>query len=810
MKNILTEGQTQVYLGGGINPQYGVNTNMPHLNQPPKQIVDIIAALYTGSKKSDAQIIAILVGMGTPQQLAISGLMAYKQLFCSGSMQQENAQSNKFTLVSLYENVVKCLNDLKNIDSDESRVSYSTKNAIRIVESYLPNFPMRFKQGTVNVISEDVENSVNPTLKFKIAKNLHKQLSVINWIKPITNLREFIENVYFQNSFLFKVNESIESIGTPKGRIQENMVASLSSLLRETDEIAKAKFQLILEENPLSTECKEIDKSLKEIQIQVDNMIIENEQPSYNKNENKKNKNTMKFTLVSLYENVTKCIEELKQIASDKSRISYSSEKALGILEMFVNSIQTQSKRFELDDIRDIIENIESTSNPTLKFRIAKNLHSQLSAMFWVQPIQNLREFIESVYASNEFLFRVDEAIQKIENQRGALPISLVESLTLLLDENNDNAKSKFKNIAKKNLWSTECKAIANELLVAESKLIDTSQGKIIKTLSPVLESSDGLSFYLHGKVYTIKGSEITEGTVNDARFYNVIEGLKLFKHDGDSLVTFGESGKTLEYSLKEGTLTLGNVDMTNASIVDLSEALLATNFSGYKNHYKNDVICSFFESIELLHEMDNFTTIQSQEWLNLFLTVIAVDETIFVNKVNPAMQLNEMKKVQSATEAVESVKEFINFDIAPILSERLVSENNSKAIQAVKINAITEKLTFLEEQKQTISDAITKLGSTNELNAAMNLLEGEIRKTEIELSGSYLSEKKVDVNGLVKAWFNNPDEEEQNMRNYIKKNKNAESDILAILTKLTGSMTHQEAGLYFGKLEDMLGKFTI
>ena len=43
------------------------------------------------------------------------------------------------------------------------------------------------------------------------------------------------------------------------------------------------------------------------------------------------------------------------------------------------------------------------------------------------------------------------------------------------------------------------------------------------------------------------------------------------------------------------------------------------------------------------------------------------------------------MSKIDTATETVEIVKEFINFDVSPILSERLLAEDNDKAIEENK-----------------------------------------------------------------------------------------------------------------------------
>ncbi len=315
--------------------------------------------------------------------------------------------------------------------------------------------------------------------------------------------------------------------------------------------------------------------------------------------------------------------------------------------------------------------------------------------------------------------------------------------MTNILKENNEIAKQKFQIIAAKNPWSTDCKAIQNELKIEESQLVDSHTAKIVKTYSPINKSNNGLSFSLHGKTYSIKDGEIKESVVNDTRFYNVLEGLKHFKFDGDNIVTFGENGKTLEYSITEGKLTYGKSDLTNASIIELKEALIATNFSGYRNMWKNDTICRFFESIDSLYEMDNFTTLQSQEFLGLYLTVIAIEENIFINKVNPSMQLNEMIKVETATDAVKIAKDFMNYDISSIFSDKLVAEKSQKAIQEKITSNINDKLTFLEEKKAEIKNAIGQYGKTIELSEALNILEQEIVSNETKLANSYLAEGK-------------------------------------------------------------------
>ena len=85
MEKVIKEGQTQVYADGAIDRQFGINTDAPYLNMPPQQLIDIVGVLFAQSGKtkldgkngkvvesgpmSDSQVLAILVGMGTPQHL---------------------------------------------------------------------------------------------------------------------------------------------------------------------------------------------------------------------------------------------------------------------------------------------------------------------------------------------------------------------------------------------------------------------------------------------------------------------------------------------------------------------------------------------------------------------------------------------------------------------------------------------------------------------------------------------------------------------------------------------------------------------
>ena len=562
MENTTNEGQTQVYTDGGVNPQSGVQTDAPFLNQPRKQLLDIINVLFQQSGRmsdgdkgnkidhsasmTDEQVLAILVGMGIPQQMAMSGISMYRESnkdqsdIYTENNNQKNHNKMNFTLTDLYENVMDSINGLKAMDNDNSRVSYSVKESLTILEEAITAFPMKLKNADLALISEEIEKSTNPNLKFKIARELYTKLSQSTWLNPISELREYIMESYNNAKWEFRISESITRTEMQKGALMESFNSDLVSLLNESD------------------------------------------------------------------------------------------------------------------------------------------------------------------------------------------------------------VKSKFAVIAAKHPWSMDAKAIINEMNAEDQKVASTANGKVVKILSPVLESENGLTFQLHGKNYTYDGKTITEATVTDPRFFDVSEGLKMFTRNGDTLSLHGDNGKTLEYNITEGTLTMGKINLSNVSIIELKESLLATNFSGYRNQWQNDKICKFFESVDLVCELDDFTTIQNQEFADVFLTMIGVQEGIYINKVNPGMKLNEMIKIDTATETVNIVKEFINFDISPILSERLLAENNEKAIEESKRKELTDSLSFLEEKKSEVKAAIKKLGETVELSEALNLIDEELKGKEKELANSYITEKKT------------------------------------------------------------------
>lgn len=656
IKESLVEGQTQVYADGHIDPQYGVNTNAPYLNQPPKQLIDIAMQFYK-SGKSDSQVLAILVGMGIPQQLAIAGITVCKSMMgmqTENNNKQKNHNKMNFTLTNLYENVMKSIDTLTVMKADGSRISYSANTALNILEKSLGAFP-------------------------------HK----------------------FYAEYMAKNNSAGASVAE-------------SGINYQTDKYALVKLG----------EIKGTHNAIPVFVGQSMGVLVET--------------NNDESVLVEKSKRLVNELTTEQRIGSETSyKIIKLTPTKISEITNFVN-YQKLSEDTSIDE--DLV-------NPNLKFKIAKTLHRDLTQYDFLTPVQELRTYIDNLYNSSKLLFRISEAIERNESRKDSLSTALITDLNNTLKESN-NVKDNFVKIATKHPWSSDVKLILNEMAIADKKAASNNAGTVSSVLSPVIENENGLNFFLHGKVYALKEGKVTESVITDQRFFSVLEGLQLFKHINESLIIFGQNNKSLEYNLTEGKLTLGTANLTEFNPSQIKEALLASNFFGYKNIANADKVAKFFESIELLYEMDNFTNITSNEFLSLFLTVISVEEGVWVNKVNLGMRLNEMKFIASATEAVQLVKEFINYDASAILSERLVNEGNRQAAINKIRKTLEERISFLEDKKTSINAAISKIGKSEELDEAINLINTEISKFEKELQTTYsLVEKKTKEDYLNKGF---------------------------------------------------------
>jgi len=79
-----------------------------------------------------------------------------------------------------------------------------------------------------------------------------------------------------------------------------------------------------------------------------------------------------------------------------------------------------------------------------------------------------------------------------------------------------------------------------------------------------------------------------------------------------------------------------------------------------------------------------------------------------------------------------------MKYDATTILQERLKKEGEENAIIESKRNEIKDTLAFLSEKRAEIKEAMQQTNNNEQLQEALKLVDGEIRKFEKELQESY------------------------------------------------------------------------
>ena len=453
-----------------------------------------------------------------------------------------------------------------------------------------------------------------------------------------------------------------------------------------------------------------------------------------------KNDIKMQFTLTELYEKVTKTLEKLQEMKeADAGRVSYTANNAMTVLENTLKQFPVALKNADLQ----MCEEVEKSANPALKFSIAKSLYNQSTLYSWLNPMTEMIGYLDNFYDNAKLAFKVNEAYEAAKKRGGSLYEKLGTDLYNVLSESAENMKNKFLAISTKHPWSPECKSILEDIAKEQQIVHEQRGGKIVKLFSPILTEGNTHTFHLAGRDYTFDGKKVKEAHINNVQYFNVLEGLKLCSYKNGMFTISSQNENDLTINIDEGTINIGDIDLTNASVIEIHEALLGTNFFGYRDAYKIDIVCKLIESFDMVTEMDQFLSINSLIHPSLFLTMISVEEGVYVHRLNGGMQLNEMKYYSSASEACQIVKEFINYDVSSYLVEQLEKEGNTLIRQQENRKKIQEMVEFLEGKKKEITASITKVGETPELKEALELIDAEITLKEKELQETFITEKK-------------------------------------------------------------------
>lgn len=517
-----------------------------------------------------------------------------------------------------------------------------------------------------------------------------------------------------------------------------NLIASYKKTGQSDDVIKQSLWQMGMIPEIIDSHLDYFNKHIT--QINKENNIV------------KENKD-MKLTLEKMHKCATKAISALEDMKSDNS-LGFSASTAQKIIENCMTQLQIQK-----DDEMVMQEKIkagykidDTLVNPVLKYTVAESLYQNLSQYDWLMPVSDLRNMIAETFVGDKWSYVTAKFAKSISNKTNNQAFDdLYESLVnTLIDE--DNVRLTLKNVLLENTWNREGKNILASIVAEEKaergevneKIYENSNCSVYKNLSPLLIDGDNKIFNLNGKNYIFNGKTLTEAAVSDRCYLNVLEGLSLMKYesDKDRLVYYGKNDLMLEYDCKTDMLKLtGMDDLGEKSILDINETLKRSGLFDRETIGDCEKLVKFYESKDLLTDIDTITTIKNDKFPGVFVSVIAVSEGVYVNKVNNPFGYNELILCESAKKACEEIKDFMKYDATKILEDQLKLEGEQQAIIESERTEIKDTLAFLSEQRSKLIETIQETDNNEQLSEALKLVESEIHKFEKQLQESY--EKK-------------------------------------------------------------------
>ena len=515
-----------------------------------------------------------------------------------------------------------------------------------------------------------------------------------------------------------------------------NLIASFKKTGQSNEVIKQSLWQMGMIPEVIDSHLEYFDKHSSAINKQ-NNIVKENKD--------------MKLTLEKLHTCADKVIATLESMRDDRT-FGYSANTAKMIIENCLKQLMINK-----DDEMVLQEKIkmgykidDTLVNPVVKYTVAEGMHAALVEYDWLQPVSDLRTVIAESFVGDKWSYVAAKFANSIASKTENLAYDgLYESLVnVLIDE--ENVRLALKEVLLENTWNKGAKEILGAIVAEEKaeqgkvdeRIYENSNCSTRKNISPCIIDGDNKVFWLHGKNYIYNGKSVMEAAVSDRRYINVLEGLALLNYDADKdrLVYYGKKDMMLEYNCSTDTLSMTGVEnLSEKSLLDIHESLRTSGMFDRENIADCEKLVKFYESKDLLRDMDIVTTIQNNKIAGLFVSVINVAEGIYVNKVNLPFGVNEMVFCKTAKEACAEIKNFMKYDATTLFEAKLKEEGDKAAIVESKRNEIKDTLAFLSEKRVQIVEALQATDNNEQLKSALELVDSEVRKFEKQLQESYL-----------------------------------------------------------------------
>ena len=467
--------------------------------------------------------------------------------------------------------------------------------------------------------------------------------------------------------------------------------------------------------------------------------------------------------ILEMYQNVPEeqltqaLVEKLKDIKdSDKHVASFvqSTEKTLRIKDLGIASAISkirESQSYHYPALRYALDRFERAkiNEGVLDYLMVEDFVSSLKDFVWDSNVKEALELVRGKFEADKELVQVSKAIFEFRKSKGNF---IFEKACEMLEEHYENptdasrsaiietlAKFSYSPVAKsliESLKRIQASASKGLQIIAENANCNLSQ-----VFSTLFVENEKEYFTIKGDVYKKSGSVVEKVTVDE--FQNLSENIKRSYQIMNSTNFFVKEGKASFY-LGRNKIEISEADNTTRVLFngkqvpseDIARNLVSTGMIRLEEakvasdiQFVNDTFKNFFE-------LDFAKVISSKMYEGSYVTLMKVDENIYLNKVNTSMRSNEFFSELNATQARNIILEFLGYDIKESLLEFI--EKDEREINSIKEqqNEIIKNMTVLEAEINKIESA--KKDDFIAAQPAIKSLQEMLQKELQELKDSY------------------------------------------------------------------------
>jgi hypothetical protein len=423
-----------------------------------------------------------------------------------------------------------------------------------------------------------------------------------------------------------------------------------------------------------------------------------------------------------------------KELYKNIAKSDFSTVKRFGVYEgvqkLRGNKIYEHPQfKYAMDRFsRDIDNNVS-------EHLMVRDFLSTLNAFRWDKTVDSVYESVNKEVDTRGVEIEVRNTIHNIKRtDTGGFYDIVTDKLESWL---TNESKSNTDLVSGLKMWSGHpaVKNLLNTITLLENSkgkfgiTVDNSGCTVTDVYSPVTMFEGSVVFQINGKYMAKKKGEIFvfEASKAPAKFKAICEAFF------NPAVSVKDNNIHVKVGKKSVQIAEGSIHM-DGKAVTLNQLSMITegNMFFYREDLNNklNIISTLSENYNSIVNLEFAKSIESTIVEGALVTIMKLGaDKVYVNKVNPKMNENVIRKV-NGMQAVGLVKNFLNYDISESFRELLDKEARHKVDIKKDRDAVLEAINIVESEIENIDNSIEddkELEDNEEVSDLKQYLEDEL-----------------------------------------------------------------------------------